>query len=155
MLFREIIGQEKIKKRLIQTVKDNRVSHAQLFLGNNGIGKLAMAIAYAQYINCHDKQENDSCGVCPSCVKYQKLAHPDLHFIYPVAANKQVKKPNSKAFIESWRNLLLKNNFYIHLSEWFTEIEIENKQAIINKDDCNSIVNTLSYKSYEAEYKVS
>ncbi|MCP4553174.1 MAG: DNA polymerase III subunit delta [Bacteroidetes bacterium] len=154
MLFKEIVGQEEIKKRLIQTVTDNRVSHAQLFLGKNGIGKLALAIAYAQYINCKAKSESDACGVCPSCLKYEKLAHPDLHFIYPVAATKEVKTAKSEKFIDKWRALLLEKNQYISINEWHAKIEIENKQGIINRDDCNSIIKTLGYKSYEAEYKV-
>ena len=154
MLFKEVIGQKKIKNRLIQTVKDNRVSHAQLFLGPEGSGKLSMALAYAQFINCKNKQENDSCGVCPSCVKYNKLVHPDLHFIYPVATTKEIKKPQSKEFLGKWREIVLKNNYFITLSEWYEKIGIEKKQGIINKDDCNEIIKTLNYKSYEAEYKV-
>jgi len=154
MLFKEIIGQQQIKERLIQTVKENRVSHAQLFIGANGSGKLALAIAYAQYVNCKYRTETDSCGICPSCIKYEKLIHPDLHFIYPIAATKEVKKPKSADFIESWRSLLIENNYYINLNEWFEKIGIENKQGIINAEDCNSIIKTLGYKSYEAEYKV-
>jgi len=155
MLFKEIIGQDNIKQKLIQTVKDSRVSHAQLFFGPDGSGKLALAIAYAQFINCKNKINGDSCGICPSCIKYNKLIHPDLHFIYPVANTKDVpKKPQSKEFIEKWRELLIQNDYYINLNEWYEKIAIENKQGIINKDDCNEIIKTLSYKSYEAEYKV-
>jgi len=154
MLFKDIIGQLEVKERLRQTVKDQRVSHAQLFLGASGVGKLALAIAYAQYVNCTNRTDEDSCGVCPSCVKYQKLAHPDLHFIYPVASNKEIKKPTSKLFAEQWRNLLISQSGYPTLNQWYEAIDIENKQAIINKDDCNSIITTLAYKSYEAEYKV-
>ncbi|MBU1012672.1 MAG: DNA polymerase III subunit delta [Bacteroidetes bacterium] len=154
MLFKEIIGQQQVKERLIQTVKENRVSHAQLFIGANGSGKLALAIAYAQYINCKNRTETDSCGICPSCIKYEKLIHPDLHFIYPIAATKEVKKPRSADFIESWRSILIENNYYISLNEWLERIGIENKQGIINAEDCNSIIKTLGYKSYEAEYKV-
>lgn len=154
MLFNKIIGQKQVKGRLINTVKENRVSHAQLFVGATGTGKLAMAIAYAQYVNCKNRTDEDSCGVCPSCVKYEKLIHPDLHFIYPVASTKEVKKPRSIDFIESWRSLLFENNFYTNLGEWFESIGIENKQGIINVEDCNSIIKTLGYKSYEAEYKV-
>ncbi len=154
MLFKDIIGQSKVKERLKQTVRDQRVSHAQLFLGASGVGKLPLAIAYAQFVNCTNRTDDDSCGVCPSCVKYQKLAHPDLHFIYPVASNKEIKKPTSKLFAEQWRNLLISQSGYITLNQWYEAIDIENKQAIINKDDCNSIITTLAYKSYEAEYKV-
>jgi len=140
MLFRDIIGQEEIKERLRQTVQDQRVSHAQLFLGASGVGKLALAIAYAQYVNCTNRKDEDSCGECPSCIKYEKLAHPDLHFIYPVAANKEIKKPTSKQFAEQWRELVTSQSAYINLNQWYEAIDIENKQAIINKDDCRSIL---------------
>jgi len=154
MLFKEIIGQINVKQKLIQTVKDNRVSHAQLFFGPEGSGALGLAIAYAQYINCSNKSENDSCGVCPSCLKYQKLIHPDLHFIYPIATTKSVtRKPQSKNFLNEWREILL-NNYYITLFDWVEYIGIENKQGIINAEDCNEVIKTLSLKSYESEYKV-
>ncbi len=154
MFFKEIIGQTFVKQKLIQTVKDNRVSHAQLFFGPEGSGTLALAIAYAQYINCGNKSEEDSCGICPSCVKYQKLIHPDLHFIYPITTTKNVtKKPLSKHFLNDWREILL-NNYYFNLFDWLEHIGTDNKQGIINADDCNEVIKTLSLKSYESEYKV-
>lgn len=158
MRFQEIPGQEIIKQKLIQTIIDQRVSHAQLFFGSEGSGKLALAIAYAQFINCTSRFSLgafDSCGTCPSCIKYQKLIHPDLHFIYPVSTTKKVsRKPQSKNFIEEWRKFLIENHFAVTLQEWYEAIEIENKQGIINAEDCNEIITTLSYKSYESEYKV-
>lgn len=156
MRFSEIQGDDRIRQRLIRTVKDQRVSHAQLFFGPEGNNKLALAIAYAQYINCANRAgSDDSCGVCPSCVKYQKLIHPDLHFIYPVSTTKKItSKPKSKYFIAEWREFLLRNNFRVDLAGWYEAIGIENKQGIINADDCNEIINTLGYKSYESEYKV-
>jgi DNA polymerase III subunit delta' len=154
MQFSEIIGQDRIKKHLIRTVRESRVSHAQLFLGHEGVGSLALAIAYAQYINCRNRTETDSCGICPSCIKYNKLIHPDLHFIYPTAPKDNIKKPVSKDFIEHWRALVLKHRGYFRFEEWAEKIEIERKQAIINAQDCNDMLQQLSYKSYEAEYKV-
>ena len=77
MKFADVIGLDTVKQRLIKTVRDSRVSHAQLFIGPQGTGKLPMALAYAQFINCTNKQDNDSCGECPSCIKYEKLVHPD------------------------------------------------------------------------------
>jgi len=154
MKFSEIIGQDAVKQRLVKTVKESRVSHAQLFFGPEGSGKLAMAIAYAQYINCTDKTENDSCGHCPSCVKYEKLVHPDLHFMYPTAKTKEVDKPTSNDFVSQWRELLLENKSYIKLPFWYEKIGIERKQAIINARDCNDLIKKLSYKTYEAEYKI-
>lgn len=154
MRFAEVIGHAGIKNRLVRTVKENRISHAQLFLGPSGTGKLAMAIAYAQYINCRDKKQNDSCGICPSCVKYAKLAHPDLHFLYPTAKTDKIEKPVSLDFVKEWRELLIERKQYITLTDWYTRINIERKQAIINARDCNNLITTLSYKNYEADYKV-
>jgi len=91
MKFAEVLGQQEIKERLIRTVKEERISHAQLFFGPSGVGKLPLAIAYAQYISCENKGEADSCGTCPSCVKFEKLVHPDLHFVFPVFTSKEVK----------------------------------------------------------------
>jgi len=152
MLFKNIIGQEQTKKRLIRSVKENRVSHAQLFLGPEGCGKLALAIAYAQYINCENKKDNDSCGICKSCLKYEKIIHPDLHFLYPISPIKD--RIISSHFLPEWRKILLENNCYVSLSEWYESIGIENKQGFINAKDCNETIKTLSYKSYESEYKV-
>ena len=155
MQFKDIIGHQQIKKQLIQTVKENRISHAQLFYGQEGIGKLALAIAYAQYVCCTDKQENDSCGICPSCIKYNKLIHPDLHFTFPVNTNKEIKKsPISRLFLEKWREILAENDYIINLQQWFERIEIENKQGIINKDDCNDIIKSFDLKTFESEYRV-
>ena len=169
MKFSDIPGNQGIKYKLVKTVLDQRVSHAQLFFGPEESSKLALAIAYAQFINCTNKQGVpgkervtnaeasgfDSCGTCPSCVKYQKLAHPDLHFIYPVATTKKItSKPQSKHFLEEWRAFLLENNFNGGLQNWYEVIGIENKQGIINAYDCNEIITTLSYKSYESDYKV-
>jgi DNA polymerase III subunit delta' len=164
MKFRDIPGSERIRQKLIKTVIDRRVSHAQLFFGPEGNEKLALAIAYAQLINCKNPtpftnssgdRGIDSCGICPSCIKYQKLIHPDLHFIYPVATTKRItKKPKSIDFIEDWRKFLLEDNFRGSLIDWYSSIGIENKQGIINAEDCGEIIHTLSYKSYESEYKV-
>ena len=154
MQFTEVIGQEEVKSRLIQTVRDNRISHAQLFLGPEGSGNLALAIAYAQFVNCEKKQEWDSCGVCKSCLKYNKLIHPDLHFVYPVATTKSVTKdPVSDDFISDWRNGIIQNP-YLNLSQWYQVIGVENKQGIIGKRESQEIIRKLTLKSYEAEYKI-
>lgn len=155
MLFSEIVGHDDLKKRLIQSVNENRVPHAQLFVGTEGSGKMALAIAYAQYINCQNRTESDSCGVCPSCKKYMSLSHPDLHFIFPTATNKSVKKdPESDLFLAEWREYFSDCQGYVNLSEWFDKLDIENKQGIINVRDASTVIRKLSFKSYESEYKV-
>ncbi|MEA3316900.1 MAG: DNA polymerase III subunit delta', partial [Bacteroidota bacterium] len=149
MLFKDIIGQEDIKQKLIHTVKENRISHAQLFLGPEGSGNLALALAYAQYISCENKQENDSCGECPSCKKYQKLIHPDLHFIYPISKT----KININEIPGIWRKSVIENPYFNQFN-WYENLGVENKQGIISKDDSNEIIKILNLKTFEADYKV-
>lgn len=159
MRFEDIPGSGSTKRKLIRTVTDQRVSHAQLFHGPAESHKLALAIAYGQLINCHDRQKTqdgiDACGTCPSCVMYRKLAHPDLHFIFPVTTTKAVPKdPQSKMFLQDWRKFLTDHRFQGSLLDWYDAIGVENKQGIINALDCDEIITRLGYKSYESEYKV-
>lgn len=151
MQFKEVIGQHAIKERLIRSVKDGRISHAQLFLGPQGSGSLALAVAYAQYICCANKLEDDSCGQCSSCIKYNKLAHPDLHFVYPVALSKDVRTSTDVA--AEWRSAFL-DNPYISLFNWFELLEAENKQAVIGVEESGEILRKLSLTTYESEYKI-
>ncbi|MDR0371508.1 MAG: DNA polymerase III subunit delta [Prevotellaceae bacterium] len=153
MLFSEIIGQKEIKKQLIQTASENRIPHAQLFRGPEGVGKLALAIAYAQYISCENKSADDSCGICPSCIKYGKLAHPDLHFVFPVIkpANKQTVV--SDDFIGEFRQSVTLNP-YLTIDEWYAKISDGKKQGMIYTHESGEIIRKLHLKTYEAEYKV-
>jgi DNA polymerase-3 subunit delta' len=153
MFFKDVVGQDVLKKRLIQSVQDERISHAQLFSGPEGTGKLAMAIAYAQYISCKNRTETDSCGVCPSCRKYSKLAHPDLHFVFPIFNTSNISKPVSDDFIVQWREMVL-NNPYFDLGSWLTFIEADNAQGLIYERESDSIYRKLNLKSFESEFKV-
>ncbi len=151
MQFKEIVGHQSIKNHLINSVKNNRVSHAQLFLGPEGSGSLALALAYAQYINCEDRQEEDSCGHCASCRKYEKLIHPDLHFSYPFFA--KGKEETATTYMDEWRKAFLTNP-YLGLNYWREQLDSGNKQANINIAEAHDIIKKLSLKSFEAEYKV-
>ena len=153
MFFKEIIGQNAVKQRLIQSVREERVSHAQLFAGPPGTGKLALAIAYAQYVACTNRQENDSCGECPSCKKYRKLIHPDLHFVFPVIKTKKFDKPVSDNFLDEWRQMIGQNP-YFNIDQWFELIGVENAQGLIYSHQSEEIIRKLNLKSYESEYKV-
>lgn len=153
MQFSEIIGQQEIKNRFIRTVTEQRIPHAQLLRGPEGVGKLALAIAYAQYICCENRGETDSCGVCPSCVKYKKLAHPDLHFVFPVI------KPTGKSsvvcddFIADFRAMILENH-YFSVNDWYARISGDAKQGMIYGNESQEIIRKLNLKTYESEYKV-
>jgi DNA polymerase-3 subunit delta' len=153
MFFKEVIGQEELKKRLIHSVTEERISHAQLFSGAEGTGKLAMAIAYAQYISCHNRTETDSCGICPSCHKYQNLAHPDLHFVFPIFNSPKFSKPTSDNFLPDWREMI-RENPYFNLGQWLTRIDAKNAQGLIYERESDSIVKKLNLKSFESEFKV-
>lgn len=152
MQFKDIVGQQEIKEQLIQTVKDGRISHAQLFYGPPGSGKLPLAIAYAQYISCTNRGEKDSCGECPSCRKYNKLIHPDLHFVFPVIKDKS-NLPISDTYIKSWREVISETPYFT-FAQWLDKLGSENKQASIYKDEAQQIIHKLNLKTYESLYKV-
>jgi len=153
MFFKDIAGHIKIKQNLINAVQQNRLSHALLFSGPEGNGKLSLAIAFAQYISCSNKTENDSCGTCPSCVKFQKLIHPDLHFVFPVIKKKASEKPISDTYIKEWREFLSESSYH-GFNKWLKKIGTENQQAGIFAQESEEIIKKLSLKSYESEYKV-
>ncbi len=155
MRFSDVIGQQAVKERLRLSARKNRVAHTQLFLGPEGSGALPLAIALAQYLSCTHKKDNDSCGNCPSCIKYQRFAHPDLHFIFPTTTNDKVKKnPQSELFQEEWLNFIRKNRGYATQSSWYETLGAGNKQGTIYARDANEIVRLISLKPYEAAYKV-
>lgn len=153
MYFSDLIGQQDIKNRLIQTVKENRIPHAQLLRGPEGVGKLGLAIAYARYICCENRGETDACGTCPSCVKYNKLAHPDLHFVFPVI------KPTGKSsvvcddFVADFRSTLIESP-YFSMQDWYARISDDAKQGMIYGNESQEIIRKLSLKTYESEYKI-
>lgn len=142
-----------MKGQLVQTVHENRISHARLFLGPEGAGSLPLAIAYAQYVNCSARGESEPCGKCPSCVKFKKLAHPDLHFVFPVIKPGSGKAAVSDMFIKEWREAVTANP-YITYNQWLEVMGGDNKQGGIFVDESKEILNKLSFKTYEAEFKV-
>lgn len=147
--FDQIIGQTNLVNYLKQTADNGRISHAQLFVGNEGSGVLPIAIAYAGYLICKNNKTPDSCAR-----KCEKLQHPDLHFAFPVAANENVKKnPISRLFLEAWRSFL-EENPYASLFDWYKYLGVENKQGKIGKDEAQEIVRALKLRPYEGGYQV-
>lgn len=152
MQFSSVIGQEEIKQRLIRSVQEERVSHAQLLHGRTGYGTLALAIAYARYIQCNNRSGTDSCGTCSACRKMEKLIHPDVHFVFPVTTAAR-SDAVSDDYLELWRNFVLESP-YRSFQSWFREMQVENRQGIITVSESESILRKLSLKTYEAEYKI-
>lgn len=153
MLFADIIGQKEVKQRLIHSVQEGFVPHAQLFCGPEGAGKLPLAIAYSRYLNCTNRSATDACGVCPSCVKFNKLSHPDLHFVFPIVHNLKKKKEICDDYLSEWREFVSANT-YFSFNNWLNFIEAENSQGLIYARESNEIIKKLSLRTYEAEYKI-
>ena len=153
MFFRDIIGQDEIKKQLIKNVQENKIAHAQLLCGSEGVGKLPLAIAYARYISCQHPSDEDACGKCPNCIKFNNLAHPDLHFIFPVVKKKSSKDIVSDDYISEWRELIARTP-YFNLPMWLEEMGAENQQAQIYVKESNEIIRKLSLKSSQGGYKL-
>ena len=152
MFFRDIIGQDEAKQRLIREAKEGKIAHARLFCGPEGIGKLPLAIAYARYLSCQSPGVDDACGTCPNCMKYNKLAHPDLHFVFPVIKIKS-KDTVSDDFLSEWRELLSQTP-YFNLNMWLKEMGAENQQAQIYVKESDEIIRKLNLKSSQGGYKI-
>ena len=151
MLFRDIIGQDAIKQQLRQAVREGRIPHAQLFTGAAGIGKLQLALAYAQYLNCPNRTEEDSCGTCPTCLQFQHLQHPDLHFAFPIVKGDNCDRCDD--VIDSWRKIILEKH-YFDLDDWHRALGVETKQSMIYEKESQEIIRKLSLKPYGNGYKV-
>jgi DNA polymerase-3 subunit delta' len=175
MLLSEVIGQEPLKKQLVQMVQHQRLSHALLFVGPEGAGALPLAVAFAQYIVSIPNQKSadaadlfgaasentspekiyspDEIAVLPAYHRASSLMHPDLHFSFPSISEKPGQKNISANFIEAWREFI-KVYPYGNAFDWLQFIKAENKQGNISADECSEIIKKLSFKSFESAYKV-
>lgn len=153
MYFRDIIGQEEIKEQLIKSARTGIVPHARLFTEQGGAGAFPLALAYARYLNCTNPTEEDACGKCPSCLKYNELVHPDLHFVFPIISKKDKKKEVCDDYLTEWRGFL-KERPYFNMDSWLDYIEAGNSQALIYSKESDEILRKLSLKIYEATYRI-
>ena len=156
MYFKDIIGQQTLKERLLRSVEDNRLAHALLLTGPSGNGKLPIAVALARYILCSNRADGDACGRCPSCVKMDKLMHSDLHFVFPVKKKKNTpsdRNPVSDDYITEWREIFQKSPYFSY-SDWLAKLEVENQQPIIYERESSEILHKLTMKSREGGWKI-
>jgi DNA polymerase-3 subunit delta' len=151
VFFKDIIGQDNIKQVLLKSVKEGYIPHARLITGNEGVGKFALALAYSRYLCCTNRGKTDACGECPSCKKFNKLIHPDLHFVFPITNKK--KNATCDDFLVEWRDFLLKNR-YFDLNYWSEFLDVGNSQPVIYSRESDSIIGKLNLKAYESEYKI-
>lgn len=149
MKFADIPGHHELKLQMASAIKQGRIPHAQMLIAYEGCSALPLAIAYAQYVACLDKGETDSCGKCSSCVKYNQLIHPDLHFTFPIYGSEDT----CDDFMVEFRSAVLENPF-LSLNSWFASINADNKRPNINIRECRNLIRKLSLKTYESDYKV-
>ena len=149
MRFDQIYGHESQIKAIRESISLGRVPHAQLFAGPEGVGMLTVAIAFMRAVFCQESNADKS-----SCdLKFDRLTHPDLHFVFPVASNAKVKtKPTSALFLEDWR-LFVENNRFGTLFDWYQQLEIENKQGQIGVLESEEITKKLYLTAYEGGWK--
>tara|TARA_B100000900_G_C20576312_1_gene715485 strand:- start:660 stop:1811 length:1152 start_codon:yes stop_codon:yes gene_type:complete len=152
MLFRDIPSNTKAKRQLLEAIHNDRLSHAHLFLGNDGSSSLAMAWAFAQYLICAQPTKEDSCGQCSSCLKSTKLIHPDLHWVFPVVTGRRTH-PTSDMFMADWREFLEKNSFPSE-EDWYSHLGTTNKQGFISVNEANELSKKTILKPYEGSYRV-
>ena len=173
MLLSEVIGQEKLKKQLVDMVQQQRLPHALLLVGPEGSGALPLAVAFAQYIVSIPSQTTATADLfgapaepisqpfytpeqiadLPTYHRASQLMHPDLHFSFPTIIEKPGQKNISANFIEQWREFI--NGYpYGNAFDWLQFIKSENKQGNISADECNEIIKKLAFKSFESAYKV-
>ena len=157
MFFKDVIGQDELKGQLTETVRKGFVPHARLFCGEEGTGAFQLALAYARYLNCTDRSEIDSCGKCPSCIKYNEYAHPDLHFVFPMVSNKSAKKEVCDDYLPEWRDFIrgqAEAKSYFNIDTWLEQMGGDSKQAIIYAAESDKIIHKMNLRIYEAAYRI-
>lgn len=155
MTFSSIPGLEENKSKLTSSVQSNHIAHALLFAGKPGALSFPLALAFAQYLHCTNKNENDACGVCPACSKSLKYVHPDTHFVFPlgnISSDKDEDRFRAE-ILKTWRSFLIEQPFG-NLAQWMAAYDGEDKQALIAREESRKIVQALSLKSFESPNKV-
>jgi len=155
MYFRDIPGKKAEKNILINQVRQDKVAHAQLFLGKEGYGGLAMAIAFSRYVMCRQPSEDDACGTCESCKKFDHYAKPDIHFVYPMVKYKNLKREDtiSTDALADWKKAVSDSPF-LSLTHWLECLEGEGSTPNINVKECHDIIYKLSLMSFDGGYKI-
>ena len=152
--FKDVIGQEALKEKLRREVNEGHIPHAQLFCGPSGVGKLALALAYARYLCCTNRSDGEACGHCQSCKQWDQLMHPDVHFMFPIVSSEKKKKTICADYLTEWRELLI-NSPYFSYSQWLEAIDAENSQALIYGKESDEITKTLSLKPVQGDFKIT
>lgn len=153
MNFSSIIGQDSVKRHLIQMVQEDRLPHALMLCGPQGAGKLPLALAFAHYLLCNHPEDDTPCGVCSSCRMLHEWAHPDLHFSFPICKAKSSDHPISDDYLPQWREQLNRSP-YFDLEDWLSDIKAENQQVVLYVQESDALQKKLALKSSQGGRRV-
>jgi len=146
------IGQKQLLLHLDSLAKNSKIANTYMFVGQEGVGKISLALAFINSILRSTLGENSEAARVATN-KIDSLSHPDLHFSFPVNTNDKIKKdPVSNDFLEDWREMLFSST-YFSLYDWYKKLRIGNKQGLITIKEARKITKTMSLKSYEGGYK--
>lgn len=134
--------------RLANEARQGRVAQGVMLCGPRGTGKLFLALKYARYLGCdHPMKEGEACGMCPSCRWWKALAHPDVHFVYPVVKDTKRKRETCDDYLPGWRQMLQENP-YADLEEWNRRMDAStNVQPQIYARESDLLARKLSLKA--------
>jgi len=143
----QLVSQHSLLAKLEKTIHQNQFPHFSLLLGRPGNGQLLLALAVAQTILCVGEQK--PCGTCEACYKVNKLIHPDLHCSFPLNNPKETCQQHYK----EWRSAIQEKPF-MGISQWFSYLAGDSKNANISVAEISNVLNTLSLKPFESENSV-
>lgn len=154
MRFADLLGQDAARQRVLEAIERGRLPHALMLVGPEGVGKLGMATAIAQYVNCLQPSDGDSCGKCSNCTKIAKGIHPDLHYVLPIISKKEGTKQWLTAdYFDQFRQEFF-HDPYLSFSKWRRMLEGEGKQLFISVHEIRELKRKISLKAFEAPNKV-
>ncbi|MGM0502187.1 MAG: DNA polymerase III subunit delta' [Bacillota bacterium] len=131
MAFDKILGQETAITVLKNALTQDRLSHAYIFTGKEGIGKGKTAFEFAKAVNCSNK-ENDACEQCLSCRKANNQNHPDI---------KEIKADGASIKIDQIRSLQQEINYKPYESK--KKVYIIHQAEDMTLSAANSLLKTL------------
>jgi len=160
MALKDIIGQDRALHILKGCKRRNRIPHAMLFAGDEGVGKMLTAVNFAKALNCNKEagdelfadHENagsdysgierlDACDECPSCRKIDKHNHPDVFVITPEGAGRQIN-------VAAIRNLGESLSFKPFEGNW--KVAIVDDADRLNQSSANAFLQTLEEPSSQS-----
>ncbi|MCM1037424.1 MAG: DNA polymerase III subunit delta [Bacteroides sp.] len=152
MRFADIPGHEAVKSRLRQMADSGRIPHALLLEGPAGIGKYALARAFAQYIHCTDRTaDGDSCGRCPSCLQHRAFNHIDALYSFPLL--KKNSKPTVSDDYAREFHVFLDTHTFMDFDEWLATMGNPNGQPMIYVEEATELLRRLNLTAHNSEYK--